>query len=131
MKLFKYIEPAFTPSPHKGDEYGDVSFKSRVNGKEKQLKIIMKSCPNSKKNITAASKEGKEITNQLITQYFRDGNKPLLGILSTPQIDRGFKADIIIVVAVMGGQVFYIYEESLAGIIKIATGKGFNLSVIG
>lgn len=41
-KLFYGIIPGFTPQPHKGGEYGDVSGRIKANGRDYEMKGIIK-----------------------------------------------------------------------------------------
>lgn len=126
MKMFAFIEPSFKPQPHKGGEYGDVSFTASVNGSQKTLKFIMKS---AEKNgiVLTTSKTGKEFLIQTITQYVRDNYKPVLVLLTPSQFDAYLKADITNIVRLVDGQVIFIEEKELIAIYKLSKEKGFTI----
>ena len=53
----------FTPKPHQGQEYGDISISITTEGRKYNLQGIMKS---QTKKVTRSSPVGREITDQVV-----------------------------------------------------------------
>ena len=82
MQLFTYFDD-FTPQPHQGHEYGDVSISVMFEGAHQSLQGIMKS---TTKKITRASKEGREILDQAI-RGLMDGRVDIVAIIAPALFD--------------------------------------------
>lgn len=63
MKLFT-IYPSYRPSPHQGNEFGDVNFPVTVKGKAFELVGVAKSA--GTESLTPASKSGREMIQQTL-----------------------------------------------------------------
>jgi hypothetical protein len=125
MKMFKYIESTYNLQPHKGQEYGDVSFSTTLNGEQRMLKLVMKKYEGVQKALPSKG-AGREILVQVVTQYIRDAYNPILGILIPSGLDASLKADILELVKYKKGQVVFIQESEIVGIYKSAKNLGFS-----
>lgn len=86
MKLFEDFE-GYTPQPHQGHEFGDISMLLSLNGKNVTFLGVAKS---GISKITKSSKTGREIIQQVI-DAFNTAQSELIGVIYTGLIDDQLK----------------------------------------
>lgn len=91
LQLFLGFE-GFTPQPHQGHEFGDVSFLTNLRGKNMTLLGIAKSVPKSrtKRKITKSSDLGREVIQQAL-DAFNNARAEIVGIIYPYLIDDQLK----------------------------------------
>lgn len=122
-KLFYGIIPGFTPQPHKGGEYGDVSGRVKVGEKEFEMKGIIKK--NSSTSITkqnsillSTSSQGQEILRQFVEQGMADARCQLIMIVAPQRIDNGFKGNLRYLARLSGKRVTFIELNEICKILR-------------
>lgn len=91
LRLFEDFE-GYTPQPHQGHEFGDVSMLVNLHGKNMTFCAAAKSVPSIKKNqkITKASQLGREIIQQVL-DTFTDRRAEIVGVIYPYLIDEQLK----------------------------------------
>lgn len=91
LRLFEDFE-GYTPQPHQGHEFGDVSMLVNLHGKNMTFCAAAKSVPAIKKNqkITKASQLGREIIQQVL-DTFTDRRAEIVGVIYPYLIDEQLK----------------------------------------
>lgn len=122
-KLFYEIIPGFIPQPHKGSEYGDVSGTIHVNGKEYEMKGIIKansSNAKDKKNrrLLSTSKEGEEIIRQFVEQGINDRRCDVVMIVAPQYIDNSFKGSLRLLARLSNKKIIFVELKQVCKLIK-------------
>lgn len=73
----------FTPKPHQGQEYGDISISVMFEGRKYNLQGIMKSQTNK---VTRSSTVGREITDQVV-KGLMDVRTDIIGVIIPAMLD--------------------------------------------
>ena len=91
LRLFEIFE-GYTPQPHQGHEFGDVSMLVNLRGKNMTLCAAAKSVPSVKKNrkITKSSQLGREIIQQVL-DAFTDQRAEIIGVIYPYLLDDQLK----------------------------------------
>lgn len=89
LKLFESFE-GFTPQPHQGHEFGDVSMLLSLNGNNITFLGVAKSVSGRSPKITKSSEVGREIIQQVI-DAFNDSRAELIGVIYPDIIDDQLK----------------------------------------
>lgn len=91
LRLFEKFE-GYTPQPHQGHEFGDVSMLVNLHGKNMTFCGAAKSVPNNTKNqkITKSSLLGREIIQQAL-DMFSDSKAEIVGVIYPYLIDDQLK----------------------------------------
>jgi len=89
LKLFEGFE-GYTPQPHQGHEFGDVSMLVTYNGKNSTFLGVAKSVNSRTPKITKASLIGREIIQQII-DAFNDNRAEIIGVIYPDIIDDQLK----------------------------------------
>lgn len=91
LKLFEGFE-GYTPQPHQGHEFGDVSMLVNLRGRNMTFLGAAKSIPEGAKNkkITKSSDLGREIIQQVI-DAFHDARAEIIGVIYPDIIDDQLK----------------------------------------
>lgn len=89
LKLFEGFE-GYTPQPHQGHEFGDVSMLVTCNGKNSTFLGVAKSVNSRTPKITKASLMGREIIQQII-DAFNDNRAEIIGVIYPDIIDDQLK----------------------------------------
>ena len=90
LKLFEEFE-GYTPQPHQGHEFGDVSMLLNLRGNNLTFQGIAKSIRGVKhKKITKASDLGREIIQQVL-DAFSDARAEIIGVIYPEIIDDQLK----------------------------------------
>ena len=122
-KLFYGIIPGFTPQPHKGSEYGDVSGQIHVHKKEYEMKGIIKansSKAKEKKNkcLLSTSKEGEEIIRQFVEQGINDRRCDVVMIVVPQYIDNSFKGSLRLLARLSNKKIIFVELKQVCKLIK-------------
>lgn len=91
LRLFEDFE-GYTPQPHQGHEFGDVSMLVNLHGKNMTLCAAAKSVPSAEKDrkVTKASKLGREIIQQVL-DAFTDQRTEIVGVIYPYLLDNQLK----------------------------------------
>ena len=89
LKLFEDFE-GYTPQPHQGHEFGDVSMLLTYNGRNLTFLGAAKSVNLHTLKITKASNTGREIIQQVI-DAFNDNRAEIIGVIYPDMIDDQLK----------------------------------------
>lgn len=89
LKLFEDFE-GYTPQPHQGHEFGDVSMLLTYNGRNLTFLGAAKSVNLHTPKITKASNTGREIIQQVI-DAFNDNRAEIIGVIYPDMIDDQLK----------------------------------------
>ena len=91
LRLFEDFE-GYTPQPHQGHEFGDVSMLVNLHGKNMTFCAAAKSVPSVKKNqkITKSSQLGREIIQQVL-DTFTDQRAEIVGVIYPYLLDEQLK----------------------------------------
>lgn len=90
LQLFARFE-GYTPQPHQGHEFGDVSMKVKYNGESLTFMGIAKSVVSGRsKKITLSSQVGREIIQQALTAFY-DARVDIVGIIYPDLIEDQLK----------------------------------------
>ncbi len=89
LKLFEDFE-GYTPQPHQGHEFGDISMLVKLNGRNVSFLGAAKSVSHQTHKITKASAIGREIIQQVI-DAFNDSRAELIGVVYPDIIDDQLK----------------------------------------
>lgn len=91
LKLFEDFE-GYTPQPHQGHEFGDVSMLVNLRGRNMTFLGAAKSIPGDAKSkkITKSSELGREIIQQVI-DAFHDARAEIIGVIYPDIIDDQLK----------------------------------------
>lgn len=124
-KLFYGIVPGFTPQPHKGGEYGDVSGRIRVNGKEYEMKGIIKKNPSTASNkqniiLLSTSSQGQEIIRQFVEQGMSDERCQLIMVMVPQNIDNSFKGTLRFLARLSNKKVTFIELKEVCKLLRKA-----------
>lgn len=124
-KLFYGIVPGFTPQPHKGGEYGDVSGRIKANGKEYEMKGIIKknsSLASNKQNIIllSTSAQGQEIIRQFVEQGMSDERCQLIMVVAPQNIDNSFKGTLRFLARLSNKKVTFIELKEVCKLLRKA-----------
>lgn len=124
-KLFYGIVPSYKPQPHKGGEYGDVSGRIKVNGREYEMKGIIKknsSLSSNKQNIIllSTSSQGQEIIRQFVEQGMSDGRCQLIMIVAPQNIDNSFKGTLRFLARLSNKKVTFIELKEVCKLLRKA-----------
>lgn len=124
-KLFYGIIPGFTPQPHKGGEYGDVSGRIKVAEKEYEMKGIIKknsSTAAQKQNsiLLSTSSQGQEIIRQFVEQGMVDSRCQLIMIVAPQKIDNGFKGNLRFLARLSNKKVTFIELNEVCKLLRKA-----------
>lgn len=130
-KVFYSILPTYTPQPHKGNEYGDVSGPVKAYGKTYELKgIIKKNSENiprktmdyeekARKRLLSSSKEGQEIIRQFVEQGVIDARCQLIAVIIPQYIDASFKGTLRHLARLSGKKVTFIELNEIVELISM------------
>lgn len=88
LQLFSTYE-GYRPGPHHGHEFGDLDFKVTYRGKEYQFVGIAKSSC----NLTHASKEGREMIQQILSAT-QDKRVEIIGAVCPTRFDTQLEKDL-------------------------------------
>lgn len=88
LKLFEGF--GYTPQPHQGHEFGDISMLLTYNGKNLTFLGAAKSVSGRTPKITKASNTGREIIQQVI-DAFNDNRAEIIGVIYPDMIDDQLK----------------------------------------
>ena len=124
-KLFYGIVPGYKPQPHKGGEYGDVSGRIKVNGREYEMKGIIKknsSLSSNKQNIIllSTSSQGQEIIRQFVEQGMSDERCQLIMIVAPQNIDNSFKGTLRFLARLSNKKVTFIELKEVCKLLRKA-----------
>ena len=124
-KLFYGIVPGFIPQPHKGSEYGDISGRIKVNGKEYEMKGIIKknsSTSSNKQNIIllSTSSQGQEIIRQFVEQGMSDERCELIMVVVPQNIDNSFKGTLRFLARLSNKKVTFIELKEICKLLRKA-----------
>lgn len=124
-KLFYGIVPGFIPQPHKGSEYGDISGRIKVNGKEYEMKGIIKknsSTSSNKQNIIllSTSSQGQEIIRQFVEQGMSDERCELIMVAVPQNIDNSFKGTLRFLARLSNKKVTFIELKEICKLLRKA-----------
>ena len=91
LRLFEKFE-GYTPQPHQGHEFGDVSMLVNLHGRNMTFCGAAKSVPSNTKNqkITKSSALGREIIQQTL-DMFSDSKAEIVGVIYPYLIDDQLK----------------------------------------
>lgn len=89
LKLFEDFE-GYTPQPHQGHEFGDVSMLLTLRGRNLSFLGAAKSVNSRNSKITKSSATGREIIQQII-DAFNDNRAELIGVIYPDMIDDQLK----------------------------------------
>lgn len=123
-KLFYEIIPGFTPQPHKGGEYGDISGSIKVNGKKFEMKGIIKSNSSKSRNkkntrLLSTSKQGEEIIRQFVEQGINDQRCEVIMVVIPQYIDNSFKGTLRQLAKMSKKKVVFIELKQICKLLKI------------
>lgn len=90
LKLFENFE-GFTPQPHQGHEFGDISMLVSVGGKNVTFLGVAKSVEPRSPKITKSSKIGREIIQQVIDSL-NDNRAEIIGVIYPDLLDEQLKS---------------------------------------
>ncbi len=124
-KLFYGIIPGFTPQPHKGGEYGDVSGRIKVGDKEYEMKGIIKknsSTAIKKQNsiLLSTSSQGQEIIRQFVEQGMADTRCELIMVVAPQRIDNGFKGNLRFLARLSNKKVTFVELNEICKLLRKA-----------
>lgn len=122
-KLFYGIIPGFTPQPHKGGEYGDVSGTINVNGKSYEMKGIIKANSSKSKNkknirLQSTSKQGEEIIRQFVEQGINDNRCEIIMVVAPQYIDNSFKGTLRQLAKISNKKVVFVELKQICKLLK-------------
>ena len=122
-KLFYGIIPGFTPQPHKGGEYGDVSGTINVNGKSYEMKGIIKANSSKSKNkknirLLSTSKQGEEIIRQFVEQGINDHRCEVIMVVVPQYIDNSFKGTLRQLAKITNKKVVFVELKQICKLLK-------------
>lgn len=89
IKLFDGFE-GYTPQPHQGHEFGDISMLIKINNENKTFLGIAKSVSAKAKKVTKSSKIGREIIQQSL-DAFANARTDVIGIIYPHLLDDQLK----------------------------------------
>lgn len=124
-KLFYGIVPGFTPQPHKGGEYGDVSGRIKAKGKEYEMKGIIKknsSTIDKKQNaiLLSTSSHGQEIIRQFAEQGMIDARCQLIMVVAPQRIDNSFKGTLKFLARLSNKKVTFVELNEVCQLLRKA-----------
>jgi len=94
MRLFGLYDHTYTPRPHHGSEFGDVSLSITVDHRpDQRLAILLKKGAPTDVPITLRHKIGRDLFTQ-VQSYLRDHRVSVIGIAVPQTVDDGFIADL-------------------------------------
>lgn len=122
-KLFYGIIHGFTPQPHKGGEYGDVSGTINVNGKSYEMKGIIKANSSKSKNkknirLLSTSKQGEEIIRQFVEQGINDHRCEVIMVVVPQYIDNSFKGTLRQLAKITNKKVVFVELKQICKLLK-------------
>lgn len=90
MRLYGLYDRRYTPRPHHGGEFGDVSLGVTIDGRPDQtLVILLKSGNPNGKPITMRHRIGRDLYTQLVP-FWTDPRVAMIGIAVPQRIEDGF-----------------------------------------
>lgn len=118
LRLFGLYTDRYTPRPHGGSEFGDVSFDVTINGHLNQRLVILLKKGNPKgRPITLRHSIGRDIYTQIESLW----NRPeiaILGIGVPQRFSEDFISRIQMRARESGKKVLFLDQETLAKIVK-------------
>ena len=89
LQLFSNFE-GFTPQPHQGHEFGDVSFLAKLHGQNMTFLGIAKSVQGKNRKITKSSETGREIIQQTL-DALSNSRTDIIGVIYPYLLDDQLK----------------------------------------
>lgn len=116
MKMFHACNSEYLPGPHHGNEFGDVSFPTKLQGREMYFKGLIKSYKAGE--VTPRDSLGKDILSQLITQGARDQSENALAVITATRLNPWLETSIEWLVRQFKGRVCIVKEDMLIRILE-------------
>jgi len=111
-KLFRALDPTFTPVPHGGMEFGDVGLSLTIRGRQLVFVGIVKSST-AKTPIKHNTGLAKEILQQTVHQVLRDQRVEMFGVAVPRPLGEELRASIIMLANISGKPVVFLGPEEL------------------
>ncbi len=136
-RIFYGILPSYRPQPHSGYEYGDVACQLKVGDRYYEMKGIIKSNTENKKDNTkiaedliakyllSTSKEGQEIIRQFVEQGLNDNRCQLIAIIAPQYFGADLKGTLRHLARLGKKKITFIGLDEIAKV--IAMNSGINL----
>ena len=111
-KLFIALSPTFSPTPHSGSEYGDVSIPIHVRGTRKTFIGLSKTGRTTKtvNGIEKPNKTAEDWVAQILRQAIRDQAVETFGLISPVPVNQEFH-DSIVLLAKMDNKPFVVFGK--------------------
>lgn len=109
-KIFRAISPRFSPTPHGGSEYGDVSMPIHLRGNRKSFIGLAKTIDTSakRKGEDKANQKAHEWTYQILKQVMRDQAVETFGLIDPIPLNTEFH-DSVRMLAKMDNKPFIVF----------------------
>jgi hypothetical protein len=114
-KLHIALSPTFSPVPHGGAEFGDVSMQLTLQGRARTFLGMAKSKGKriGDAAVTHTSSLGKEWVSQIIRQALKDSRVEVFGIITPKRLDPEYFASVKMLAGISNKPFVYFGEDVL------------------
>lgn len=117
MRLFGLFDEHYTPRPHSGHEFGDVSLRVTVDGRPRRIMLILlKSGKPNGRPITKSNSIGREIFEQF-DQFLNDPSVEVIAIGVPQRIDDGFQARLQYLAQREGKKILFLQADEFTKLV--------------
>lgn len=117
MRLFGLFDENYTPRPHSGHEFGDVSLRVTVDGRPRRIMLILlKSGNPNGRPITRSSSIGREVFEQF-DQFLNNPSVEIITIGVPQRIDDGFQARLQYLAQREGKKILFLQADEFTKLV--------------